>query len=143
MEPSWIRPAYLRGMCAIGIIVLAYGLLGFVLGIVHTAAPDLQRQGDPIFRIASAIVNVAEPVYRQNQQNNGNTEDPSVTEAFSKAKSELTHQARQAGINELVRGLILSLIGLGVFLFHWQRAEEVRRVDVPVPMAPLEPSPPS
>src|SRR5436853_7232029 len=122
MDPGWVRPTYLRAMCLVGIVVLAYGALGFALGIVHTAAPDLERQGDPIFRIVSAIVNVAEPVYRQSQANSGNPEDPSVNEAFSRAKSELKSQAREAGVNELIRGLVLALIGLGIFMFHWKRA---------------------
>jgi len=139
MEPGWVRPAYLRAMCLVGVVVMAYGALGFVLGIVHTIAPDLQRQGDPIFRIASAIVNVAEPVYQQNQANSGNPEDPSVTEAFSRAKSELKNQAREAGINELLRGLVLALIGFGIFSFHWRRAEEVNPVARYAPPQPPTP----
>jgi hypothetical protein len=126
-------------MCLVGLVIFAYGMLGFVLGIVHTAAPNLQRQGDPIFRIASAVINVAEPVYKENQQNNGNPTDPTVEHAFSQARSELTHQARSAGINELIRGLVLALIGFGIFWFHWKRAEERPPLAPQQPVAPTGP----
>jgi hypothetical protein len=65
-------------MCLVGIVVMAYGALGFALGVIHTVAPDLQRQGDPIFRIASAIVAVAEPVYEESAINSGEGVDPAV-----------------------------------------------------------------
>ena len=121
MEPNWVRPTYLRVMSAIGIVLMAYGLLGFVMGVVHVADPDLQRQSDPIFRIASAVVDVANAAYAK--QSNPN---PTATDALSKAKTELDHQARQGGLNQLVRGLVLLLIGLGIFWFHWKKAEEPR-----------------
>ena len=130
MEPNWVRPAYLRVMSLIGILLMAYGLLGFVLGVVHVADPDLQRQSDPIFRIASAVVDVANAAYTEKSNSNQN---PQVVDALSKAKTELDHQARQAGLNQLVRGLILLLIGLAIFLFHWRKAEEPRQ---PVAAAP-------
>jgi hypothetical protein len=123
MEPNWIRPAYLRVMCLVGIVVMAYGALGFALGAIHRVAPDLQRQGDPIFRIASAIVDVAEPVYREEAASSGEGADPAVTQGFDEAQDELTSQARQAGVNELLRGLLLLGIGAVVFGFHWKRAE--------------------
>src|SRR5262249_24955402 len=101
MEPSWIRPAYLRIMCLVGIVILAWGTVGFVMGIVHVAFPDLQRQSDPVFRIASAVVDVAQAAYAQNDER-----DPAVTDALAKAKTELDKQARKAGVNELVHGLV-------------------------------------
>src|SRR6476660_6141143 len=99
MEPNWVRPAYLRVMCLVGIVVMAYGLLGFVLGIVHVASPSMQRQSDPIFRIASAVVDVARVAYAEEPDQN-----PTVIKALDKSRSELDRQARAAGLNELVRG---------------------------------------
>jgi hypothetical protein len=119
MEPGWIRPAYLRIMCLVGIVVLAYGMVSFVMGVVHVADPDLQRQSDPVFRIASAVVDVAKAAVANQTDPN-----PTVIEALDKSKSELDRQARQAGLNELVHGLVFALVGLAIFLFHWRRAEQ-------------------
>ena len=136
MEPNWVRPAYLRLMCLVGIVVMAYGLLGFVLGIVHVASPSMQRQSDPIFRIASAVVDVARVAYAEETD-----QDPTVIKALDKSRSELDRQARAAGLNELVRGLVLSLIGAAILGFHWRRAERPS-VMVPAGMVPA-PGPPT
>jgi hypothetical protein len=136
MEPNWVRPAYLRLMCLVGIVIMAYGLLGFVLGIVHVASPSMQRQSDPIFRIASAVVDVARVAYAEEPDQN-----PTVIKALDKSRSELDRQARAAGLNELVRGLVLSLIGAGILVFHWRRAERPS-VMVPAGMVPA-PGPPA
>ncbi len=93
--------------------------------------------------VAAEIVNVAEPVYRENASNSEGGEDPAVIKGFSKAKSELRHQARQAGISELVRGLVLALIGAGIFLFHWKRAEAPYRSTVGAASASAPPNPPA
>lgn len=133
MEPSWIRPAYLRIMCLVGIVILAWGTVGFVMGIVHVAFPDLQRQSDPVFRIASAVVDVAQAAVAKQDQ-----PDPAVTDALNKAKSELDKQARKAGLNELVHGLVFALVGLAIFGFHWRKAEAqpVRAMSTPWAGAP-------
>jgi len=109
-------------MCLVGIVVLAWGAVGLIMGIVHVADPDLQRQSDPVFRIASAVVDVAKAAYANQDQRN-----PTVTDALNKSKSELDHQARQAGLNQLVHGLVFALVGLAVFGFHWRRAEHPER----------------
>ena len=136
MEPGWVRPAYLRIMCLVGIVVLGWGTVGFVMGIVHVADPDLQRQSDPVFRIASAVVDVAQAAYA-NQDN----KNPAVTDALAKSKSELDKQARQAGLNELVHGLIFALVGLAIFGFHWRNAERPPR-GVMMPIAQYPPAGP-
>lgn len=137
MEPNWVRPAYLRLMCMVGIVIAAYGLLGFVLGIVHVTSPSLQRQSDPIFRIASAVVDVARVAYAEEPDQN-----PTVIRALEKSRSELDRQARAAGLNELVRGLVLSLIGAAILVFHWRRAEQPN-VMVPAGMVPAPGAPPA
>jgi hypothetical protein len=122
-------------MCLVGIVVLAWGTVGFAMGIVHVADPDLQRQSDPIFRIASAVVDVAKAAYANQAQ-----PDPTVTQALNKSQGELDHQARQAGLNELVHGLIFALVGLAIVAFHWKRAEQPRPVAmIPAPYPPAGP----
>ena len=141
MEPGWIRPAYLRIMCLVGIVVLAWGTVGFAMGIVHVVDPSMQRQSDPIFRIASTVVDVAKAAYAE-QDNRNQT----VTDALNKTTSELDHQAREAGLNELVHGLIFALVGLAILLFHWKRAEQGRQVVmIPAPQYPgaAPPAPPA
>ena len=110
-------------MCLVGIVILAWGAVGFIMGIVHVADPALQRQSDPLFRIASAVVDVAQGAYA-----NQAIRDPKIVDGLSKAKTELDHQARQAGLNELVHGLVFALVGFAIFGFHWKRAEQPRGV---------------
>ena len=77
-------------MCLVGIVVLAWGTVGFAMGIVHVADPGLQRQSDPVFRIASAVVDVAQAAYA-NQDQLG----PTVTEALrSRSRSSIIRRVR-------------------------------------------------
>src|SRR5262249_24880821 len=103
---------------------------------VHVAFPDLQRQSDPVFRIASAVVDVAQAAYAQNDER-----DPAVTDALAKAKTELDKQARKAGVNELVHGLVFALVGLAIFAFHGRKAGE-NRSRAAAPGAPWSGGPP-
>ena len=60
MEPNWVRPAYLRLMCLVGIVVMAYGLLGFVLGFSFR---HLRRSPESIRLIRRVLfLNVASPI---------------------------------------------------------------------------------
>jgi hypothetical protein len=120
MEPSWVRPTYLYLLSLVGVVVMAIGAVIFLLGIVHLVSPDLQRQGDPVFRAAAAILDIAEVVIRESE------EEPlpaGAEDALAEARDELDSQARHAGINQLVTGLIVFLVGAAVFGFHWRRAE--------------------
>lgn len=124
MQPSWVRPAYLYLLSLVGVVVMAIGAVIFLLGIVHSVSPDLQRQGDPVFRAADALLDIAEVVVRES----GEELPPGVEEGLDDARAELDTQARHSGINQLITGLIVFLVGALVFGFHWVRAERGSRL---------------
>jgi len=119
MEPTWVRAVYLHVMAFIGVVVIVFGVLGFALGVVHTADPDL-KGGNAIESIASSLVNIAGSV-ANDASNNGTNVPPAVTKGLSSAKSELRRQARNHSIDEMLRGLFMALLGLAVYLFHMKR----------------------
>jgi predicted membrane channel-forming protein YqfA (hemolysin III family) len=125
MEPSWVRPAYLYLLSLVGVVVMAVGAVFVLLGVVHAISPELQRQGDPVFRAASAILDVAEVYVRE--AGSEETLPPGVDDSLDEARAELDSQARHAGVNQLITGLIIFLVGAVVFGFHWRRAERGSR----------------
>ena len=126
--PNWVRPVYLYFLSFIGVLIAAFGALSFVLGLVHLIAPDL-HQGDPIFRISSAVIEVAQATIEASEASDSEDDfesssvPPEVGEALDSAKDEIRSQAREASLNELVRGLVLIGIGAGIYLFHNRKAE--------------------
>lgn len=123
MEPRWVRPAYLYLLCLIGVLAMAAGAVMMLLGVVHVVSPDLQRQGDPLFRVVSSVLDVAEVVAREATQQGSETLPPEVEQSLDEARKELDSQARDAGINEIITGLIVFIVGGAIFRLHWRRAE--------------------
>jgi len=123
MEPRWVRPAYLYLVCLVGVLAMAIGAVLTLLGAVHIASPDLQRQGDPLFRALSSVLDVAEVVASEATAETDEPLPPGVEEALDEARKELDNQARDAGSNELITGLIVFVVGGVIFRLHWRRAE--------------------
>jgi len=101
-----------------------FGVLGFALGVVHTADPDL-KSGDPFTSIATSLVNIAGTV-TSSASANGTQVSPTVSNGISSAKSELHRQARNHSIDGMLRGLFMVLIGLGVYTYHMRKTEAGR-----------------
>jgi len=135
MEPTWVRPAYLYLLCLVGVVLMAIGAVFALIGGVHLVSPELQRQGDPVFRAVSALLDLAEAVAGEVE---AAPVPPGVEGALGEARDELDTQARYAGINQLVTGLIMLLVGAVVFALHWRRAERER-----TPPPARETAPPS
>jgi hypothetical protein len=127
---------YLYAMCALGILLMAFGALSGVLGIVHVAAPQL-KQGDPLSRIVTGVVNVVESVFDTLEEQqleeceefsdvDGECEDvaaqaDSLQEGLEDTKAEIDRQARMSGINETIRGIVLFAIGAVIWRVHDRR----------------------
>ena len=126
--PDWVRPVYLYFLSFIGVLIAALGVLTTLLGLVHVAAPDLDK-GDPIFRISSALIEVAQATIEASESTEGEGDfesssvPPEVNEALDSAKDEIASQTRQAALNDVIKGLVLIGIGAGIYLFHWRKAE--------------------
>jgi hypothetical protein len=126
--PDWVRPVYLYFLSFVGVLIAAFGVLTFVLGVAHFAVPDLDK-GDPIFRISSAVIEVAEATIEA--QESADSDDdfgsssvpPEVSDALDSAKDEIRNQARDAALNDIVKGLVIIGLGVAIYLFHWRKAE--------------------
>ena len=136
MEPRWVRPAYLYLVCLVGVLAMAIGAVLTLLGAVHIVSPDLQRQGDPLFRALSSVLDVAEVVASEATAETEEPLPPGVEEALDEARKELDNQARDAGSNELITGLIVFVVGGVIFRLHWRRAENL---EVAASLPPTEP----
>ena len=132
VEPRWVRPAYLHLVCLVGVLAMAIGAVLALLGAVHIVSPDLQRQGDPLFRALSSVLDVAEVVASEVTAETDEPLPPGVEEALDEARKELDNQARDAGSNELITGLIVFVVGGVIFRLHWRRAESLGSA-VPLP----------
>lgn len=127
-SPGWVRPVYLYFLCFVGIVLMAVGALGAVLGIAHLVSPDLS-QGDPVTRIATAVIDVADATLSESSQDFGDTSD--ARDALGTARDEIDQQNRYAAANELLRGLVLAGIGAAIYLYHLRKVEPR-----PAPIAP-------
>ena len=123
VEPRWVRPAYLYVLCLVGVLAMAIGAVLTLLGAVHIVSPDLQRQGDPLFRALSSVLDVGEVVAREATEEE--PLPPGVEDALDEARKELDTQARDAGINQLITGLIVFAVGGVIYRLHWRRAERL------------------
>lgn len=148
--PAWVRPVYLYFLCFVGIALAALGALTTVLGLAHLAVPSLS-QGDPLTRIATAVIDVAdatlaaeeaadeaqadelEDEFGDDFEGTFESDTDEAREALSRARDEIDEQTRYSAANQLLQGLVLMGIGAAVYLFHFRRAE---RMGQPVPAAP-------
>jgi hypothetical protein len=140
MEPTWVRAVYLHLMALIGVVVIAFGVLGFALGVVHTAAPDL-KSGDPFTSIATSIVDIAGTV-ANSANNDGNNVPPSVTKGIASAKHELNRQSRDHSIDGMLHGLFMALIGFGIYSYHMRKTQAGQprsAIRIPAAAPPMPP----
>lgn len=135
--PGWVRPVYLYFLCFVGIVLMAVGALGAVLGIAHLVSPDL-NQGDPVTRIATAVIDVADATLSDSSQDFGDTSD--ARDALGTARDEIDQQNRYAAANELLRGLVLAGIGVAIYLYHLRKIEPRPAPAAPA-AAPVAPAP--
>ncbi|MHB8513696.1 MAG: hypothetical protein ACYDCC_16225 [Actinomycetota bacterium] len=112
-DPNWVRPVYLHIVSLFGVVLMAFGAIGLLLGIVHIGDPKLKQQSDPFMRIAQAVVNVVEKSAPA-----GNPTADQVVAGLANVKSELNSQARQSATNDVVRSVIVFLVGASVYKFH-------------------------
>jgi hypothetical protein len=125
--PDWVRPVYLYFLSFVGILIAAFGVLTFVLGVAHLAVPDLD-QGDPLSRLTDTIIVVTEAAI---DAESGSSDDdfssssvpPELEEGIEDVKGSLDSQTRKAALNDLVKGLVLMGIGAAVYFLHWRKAE--------------------
>lgn len=161
--PSWVRPVYLYFLCFVGIAIAALGALTTVLGVAHLAVPSLS-QGDPLTRIATAVIDVADATLAADEaadeaqadefedefgddfEGTFESDTDEAREALSRARDEIDEQTRYSAANQLLQGLVLMGIGAAIYLFHFRRAEQMGRPATPAaataPPGPPPPPPP-
>lgn len=160
-ETSWVRSLYLYVMCAASVVLVGLGAIGFVVGAVHTIAPDLGHR-DTLDRVGIGLANVASDVLDlMNEGEGGNSEAfcrdvtdnstdfedcmssegtgqevDAIQDGIGELRSELQSQIRNNSIDHMIRGLLL--IGAGVLLFriHGRRTELFADGLIPKPPEP-------
>ena len=60
-EASWVRSVYLYLMCVASVVLVGFGAIAFMLGLVHTIAPDLGHR-DTLDRVGIGLANIATEV---------------------------------------------------------------------------------
>ena len=60
-EASWVRSVYLYLMCVASVVLVGFGAIAFMLGLVHTIAPDLGHR-DTLDRVGIGLANIASEV---------------------------------------------------------------------------------
>jgi hypothetical protein len=164
-EASWVRSVYLYLMCLVSIVLVGFGAIAFVLGFVHTIAPDLGHR-DTIDRVGIGLANIASEVvdvlneaeggdseafcrdvtdsdsdFEDCMDDQGVSEDAtdSIQNGIAEVKSELEGQIRNNSIDHMIRGLLL--IGAGALLFHihGRRTELFADGLIPKPPTPVQP----
>ena len=148
-ETPWVRSVYLYLMTVVSVVLVGLGTVGFIVGLVHTIAPDLGHR-DTLDRVGIGLANIAtEVVDIVNESSSGDSESfcrdvtdsnadfqdcmadeggngesaTAIQDGISKVKSELESQIRNNSIDHMIRGLLL--VGAGVLLFkiHGRRTE--------------------
>jgi len=114
--PNWVRPVYLYLVCLVGNLVMIYGAVTFVQGVVNTAAP--KTDASPITQIGNAVIDVVADVA-------GGLPDvpPEFERGVATARHALDKQARNRGVTRMVTGGTVFVVGLAAFLLAWRRAE--------------------
>lgn len=171
-ETSWVRTAYLYVMCVVSFLLVAFGGLAAVTGLVHTVAPDLGHR-DTLDRVGIGVSNIAANVVDlvNETQGGGNSAEfcrdvtdtesdfedcmgsgsidadgmSAIQDGIGEVKGELQRQIRNNSIDQLIKGLLLIGLGIVVFRVHGHRTQLFANGLVP-PRAPVptpDPAPPT
>jgi hypothetical protein len=153
-------------MCVVSVVLVGFGAIALVLGLVHTIAPDLGHR-DTIDRVGIGVANIATSVVEVvNEADGGDSESfclevttsessfqecladqgfdedatGAIEDGIGEVKSELQRQIRNNSIDHMIRGLLL--IGAGVLLFHihGRRTELFADGLIPKPPAAADPA---
>jgi hypothetical protein len=136
-------------MTVVSIVLVGLGTVAFIVGLVHTIAPDLGHR-DTLDRVGIGLANIAtEVVDIVNESSSGDSESfcrdvtnsnadfqdcmadeggngesaSAIQDGISKVKSELESQIRNNSIDHMIRGLLLVGAGLLLFKIHGRRTE--------------------
>jgi hypothetical protein len=146
-ESTWVRSVYLYLVCALALLAIAFGSVAGVMGVSRIISPSLGHR-DSLDRVGIGLSNVAENVIARLDQS-GNTENEQycrdvtgdevefqscmadmgsgsmptdeVLGGIADVRSEFEHQIRGNATAQLIRGLMLVLVGLLLWRAHAHR----------------------
>lgn len=148
-ESTWVRSVYVYAMCVLAIVTMGWGAVTAGASIAHTISPSVGHR-DMLDRVSIGITNVAgEIIDRLDTDQRSAVEDrceqltdsdtelaecikdlsgsdapmEAVVDGISKVRSEMEAQIRNSAIGKLIRGVLLFLFGLIVWLMHARRTE--------------------
>ena len=148
-EASWVRSVYLYLMCAASVVLVGFGAIAFMLGLVHTIAPDLGHR-DTLDRVGIGLANIASDVVDVvSEAEGGDSEDfcrdvtdsdaafddcmadqgigddatTAIQDGIGEVRSELQSQIRNNSIDHMIRGMLAIVAGGLLFHIHGRRTE--------------------
>ena len=148
-EASWVRSVYLYLMCVASVVLVGFGAIAFMLGLVHTIAPDLGHR-DTLDRVGIGLANIAtEVVDVVSEAEGGDSEEfcrdvtdtdadfddcmadqgigddatTAIQDGIGEVRSELQSQIRNNSIDHMIRGMLAIVAGGLLFHIHGRRTE--------------------
>lgn len=115
---DWIRPLYFYTLCLLANLVMLYGGVQLVLGLVNTVAP--RTDSSPITQIANAIVDVVRETPGVLPPGQDGTSAQQGIDAVQKATDK---QARSRGITRMITGIVILAAGTLTFAMARRQAE--------------------
>ena len=164
-EASWVRSVYLYLMCVASVVLVGFGAIAFMLGLVHTIAPDLGHR-DTLDRVGIGLANIAtEVVDVVSEAEGGDSEafcrdvtdsdaafddcladqgigddaTTAIQDGIGEVRSELQSQIRNNSIDHMIRGMLAIVAGGLLFHIHGRRTELFADGIIPKPPAPVDP----
>ena len=133
--PAWIRSLYLYLVCLAAALVMLFGLIQVVVGLVNTVVPRTDMT--PITQIANAVVDAVEDAAPRL----GDT-PPDFQQGIDAFRGAIDRQARNRGVARIVTGLVILAAGFVAHMLAWNRANREREGDLGRASAPAPVPPP-
>ncbi len=140
---NWIAQLYFYAAAGIGLVLVIAGIISSVFGFIDAINPRATPQFGEIadgrgvdFRLGPGRVFVRE---REPELDQGATPTPDEQVG---ARNSAFRQIRRQGVRNGVRGLVVALVGLPVFLWHLGRARSNGYDQLPPGVPPWAAGPP-
>lgn len=115
---DWIRPLYFYTLCLLANLVMLYGGVQLVLGLVNTVVP--RTDNSPITQIVNAIVDVVRETPDALPAGTAGSSTQQGLDAVEKANDK---QARSRGITRMITGIVILAAGTLTFAMARRQAE--------------------
>lgn len=114
---DWIRPFYFYTLCLLANLVMLFGGVQVVLGLVNTVVP--RTDSSPITQIVNAVIDVVQDPNALPSGQAGST----ARQGIDAVKNANNKQARSRGITRMITGIVIFAAGTLTFAMARRQAE--------------------